>query len=52
MSTLISEFLLRKLENLTKIRHDHAISALRELDHKNVHRHGRQFHNWISIYFN
>jgi len=43
-----------RLENLTKIRHDHAISALRELDHKNViiHRHGGKFRNWISINFN
>ena len=43
-----------RLENLTKIRHDHAIAALRELDHKNViiHRHGGKFRNWISINFN
>ena len=43
-----------RLESLTKIRHDHAISALRELDHKNVliHRHGGQFRNWISVNFN
>ncbi len=43
-----------RLESLTKIRHDHAISALRELAHKNViiHRHGGKFRNWISINFN
>ena len=43
-----------RLESLTKIRHDHAISALKELDQKNVliHRHGGKFRNWISINFN
>ena len=43
-----------RLQQLTKIRRDHAASAMRELAANNViiHRRGGEFHNYVSINFN
>ena len=43
-----------RLQQLTKIRRDHAASAMRELAENNViiHRRGGKFHNYVSINFN
>jgi hypothetical protein len=43
-----------RLQQLTKIRRDHAASAMRELAKNNViiHRRGGEFHNYVSINFN
>ena len=43
-----------RLQQLTKIRRDHAASAMRELAKNNViiHRRGGEFHNYVSVNFN
>ena len=43
-----------RLQQLTKIRRDHAASAMRELAANNViiHRRGGEFHNYVSVNFN
>ena len=43
-----------RLEQLSKLRRDHASDAMRELARSNViiHRRGGQYHNYVSINFN
>ncbi len=43
-----------RLQQLTKIRRDHAANAMRELAANNViiHRRGGEFHNYVSVNFN